>query len=157
MKMKKIVVNSKTSMVTPADYRHWTEKRKDYMGYFDRQGKPMSLLEWANKVKSNRDYKRVELTPLWLGFGRVSTVWLGLDYSFNPERKRPIIFESMVFAKCCGYGELDMDRYATEDEATIGHVDMIFKWSPYRKLLAHFWSDHIKVLWTNLKKIFVKN
>ena len=66
----------------------------------------------------NREYVRVaeSITEGW----RVSTVWLGIDYSFA-ETGPPIIFETMIFAP--GHCELDgwQDRYATEEAARAGH------------------------------------
>jgi len=55
---------------------------------------------------------------------RVSTVFLGLDHSFSfdeTEKTAPILFETMVFG-----GKLDqeMDRYATREEALLGHAAM---------------------------------
>lgn len=53
---------------------------------------------------------------------RVSTVFLGLDHSFEGDDSEPILFETLVFD-----GELDgeMDRYYTWDEAVKGHAKMV--------------------------------
>lgn len=81
-----------------------SEIRSDpYPMYFDRQGNPISMKQWAMLSRFDADPgKRVAETtigPLW-----VSTVWLGMDYGFrflqaddDPEPYRPMIFESMVF------------------------------------------------------------
>lgn len=51
----------------------------------------------------------------------VSTVWLGLDYSFG--NGPPVIFETMVFAEGES-GERDSMRYSTRQQAKDGHVLM---------------------------------
>lgn len=88
------------------------------MSYYDRKGKPITLMEWAQALKSD-DARRVlktDITPNVF----VSTVWLGLDHSFG--QGPPLIFESVVFEN--GEGG-DMDRYATEEEAREGHAAMV--------------------------------
>jgi len=80
---------------------------------------------------------------------RVSTIWLGLDHSFNVcemkgKKHIPIIFESMVFGKCCGWSELDMNRYSTEDEAIQGHVELVYNWAKLDHLAGHIWHEHIE-------------
>lgn len=55
--------------------------------------------------------------------GRVSTVFLGLDYGWNRfDNRGPILFETMVFG-----GSLDgeQERYSTWAEAEAGHVAMV--------------------------------
>ena len=98
--------------------------------YYDRKGNPMTLEDWAN-VREDKEQCRVAETTLsdyW-----ISTVWLGLDHSFGNSPKQ--IFETMVFPynsssdKVTDWGELDMDRYSTEDEAIAGHKAMVEKWS----------------------------
>jgi hypothetical protein len=58
--------------------------------------------------------------------GEVSTVFLGLDYSFG-EPGGPILFETRVFG-----GELDqeMDRYRTWEEAEAGHREFVSRIQP---------------------------
>lgn len=91
---------------------------------YDKKGRLLSLLEWA-ELMEDMEYKRVALTELPDG-KTVSTVWLGLDHSFS-EAGPPIIFETMVFPKG-DLGELDMERYATLEEAEAGHRLMVEKW-----------------------------
>lgn len=54
----------------------------------------------------------------------VSTVFLGLDHSFNKEGGLPVVFESMVFG---GPMDQSQDRYCTWDEAMKGHVELCRK------------------------------
>ena len=91
------------------------------MGYYDRQGKPLTdTMEWG-RLHSDYEYKRVAETTigrLW-----VSTVWLGLDHSFGDGP--PLIFETMVFVAGEGGDDLDCRRYSTEAEALAGHEDVL--------------------------------
>lgn len=95
-------------------------------GYYDRQGKPMDLMEWARRFE-DMTYKRVARTEI-PGVGTVSTVWLGSDHQFLPNGP-PLIFESMLFPEHCEQ-DRDQDRYTTEEEAVAGHQAMVQKWSP---------------------------
>jgi hypothetical protein len=94
--------------------------------YYDRQGKPMTLEEWAPTVDDAK-LKRVAETTLPDGKW-ISTVWLGLDHNFN-ERGPPLIFETMVFSSSREMTELYTERYSTEAEALAGHEAMVAKWS----------------------------
>jgi len=90
---------------------------KTNMGlYFDRQGKPISLEDWASKF-GDRGYKTVAY--LQEGDILISTVWLGLAHGFGfGFGKRPLIFESMVFGG--PFDQLQW-RYSSEEEARRGH------------------------------------
>lgn len=75
---------------------------RESIGYYDRQGNPMTLEQWA-KTFEDPNSKRVAETTI--GDWWVSTVWLGLDHGFeslferddDPEPYRPVIFETMIF------------------------------------------------------------
>jgi hypothetical protein len=94
--------------------------------YYDRQGNPLTLMEWASMFETRGDQKRVAETTLPNGRW-VSTVWLGLDHSFGGGP--PLIFETMVFPSQGDMGDLDGDRYSTEAEALAGHARLVAKWS----------------------------
>jgi hypothetical protein len=99
--------------------------------YYDRQGHPLTLLQWAKRYEKGaealRDEKRVAETTLPNGRW-VSTVWLGLDHQYGDGP--PLIFETMVFPSKDGpLEEMDCDRYSTEAEALAGHQAMVEKWS----------------------------
>lgn len=99
-------------------------------GLYDRQGKPMTMQEWAFKF-GDVDYKCV--AQHWVRGWMVSTVWLGLDHGFG-YTGAPLIFETMVFPPgdeaggrstwADEYGE----RYSTEAEARAGH-DRALAWT----------------------------
>ena len=98
--------------------------------FYDRNGAPMSLEDWARKI-GDRDYKRVAETTTPSGHW-VSTVWFGLDHSFGDAT--PLIFETMVFpprkdGEKRSSSELDARRYSTEEDAKAGHAEMVAKWS----------------------------
>jgi hypothetical protein len=73
-----------------------------------------------------RRIARTEVTPEV----SVSTVFLGIDHSFNRDGP-PLLFETMVFG---GHLDQQMDRYATLEEAEAGHVRWVDRvrrgWSP---------------------------
>lgn len=87
--------------------------------YYDRYGIPIDLQTWA-ELLHQQGYDRLASTRFKLGTHEihVSTVWLGLDHSFNGGP--PLIFETMIFG-----GEHDQyqERYSTEEEALAGHKE----------------------------------
>lgn len=90
--------------------------------YFDRQGHPMTLEEWARKAE-DWSYKVVARTEI--GKVVVSTVWLGANHNYGDGP--PLIFETMVFGS---EDEESCERWATEVEAAEGHEAAVEKWSP---------------------------
>ena len=86
--------------------------------YYDRQGNPLTLMQWA-KLVENFDYKVVAQTEV--GFDRVSTIWLGLNHNWwgGP----PLIFETMIFWFCPDQHDDEQEcwRYPTEEAALAGH------------------------------------
>lgn len=74
------------------------------------------LLKWAEWFALSD--RTVACTDL--GECRVSTVFLGSDYSLNGGP--PLIFETMVFG---GPHDGEIDRYSTWDEANAGHAEMV--------------------------------
>jgi len=96
--------------------------------YFDKQGNPIEMLEWA-KLFEDFEYKVIQQTTLPSGKW-VSTVWIGSCHNFNPlHNDNHLIFETMVFPKKGNYDCLDMKRYSTEEEALKGHEEMCKKYS----------------------------
>lgn len=93
---------------------------------------------------SDPTYKIVKQQRVWWG-GLVSTVWLGLDHSFDAPV--PLFFETMVFFPYPS--EVDMDRYSSEESAVKGHARMYKKWSNPITVLRHFPSiiNNIKWQW----------
>ncbi len=104
--------------------------------HFDRQGKPIPLMEWARRFEDPA-YKIIKQTTLPGGYKWVSTVWLGLDHNFALGGP-PLIFETMVFGpRDLGppdeYGRrfqasYDTERWSTEQEARYGHELVCKKW-----------------------------
>jgi hypothetical protein len=77
------------------------------------------LLEWAAWFETAE--RRVARSTVVTGI-EVSTVFLGLDYSFG--MGEPLLFETMVFG---GPMDGEQDRYTTWDEAEKGHATMVEK------------------------------
>ena len=94
-------------------------------GYYDKEGKQVSLREWI-EIMEDPTYRRVAETTL-PGGTWVSTVHLGLDHGFG--HGPPLIFETMVFPNRENLAEQDCARYATQAEAIAGHATMVQKWS----------------------------
>lgn len=92
--------------------------------YFDRKGKPIGLMNWAEKFEDN-EYTIVKQDYVDRYF--VSTVWLGLNHSLCFFKDAPIqIFETMIFLKDPQEDEDDpllsfQERYSTEEDAIKGH------------------------------------
>lgn len=106
--------------------------------YFDRQGNPLGLHEWAAKFEG-REYQIVARDELSIpgvadGDAFVSTVWLGLDHNHSGEGP-PLIFETMAFAgtveSALAPGRKYLNdlgiqlRYSTEAEARFGHAAVL--------------------------------
>jgi len=85
-------------------------------GKYDRQGKPMGLMEWARAFEADDRHVGDDR----IGEAHVSTVWLGLDHSFG--EGPPLIFETMIFG---GPHEEYCERYSTEEEARAGHERIV--------------------------------
>lgn len=101
------------------------ERILDSGGYYDYQGREITMREWAVLIEE----KRAHPDGYWRVGHRergdviVSTVWIGIDLGFHIGGP-PIIYETMVFG-----GEYDQDtvRYATRYEAQVGHLAMCRK------------------------------
>ena len=93
-------------------------------GYYDRQGNPISMVEWSRKF-GDKKYQIIKQEEVGTFF--ISTVWLGSNHRFGPGE--PVIFETMVFAR----GDLgaveDSNRYCTEQEAMAGHLEFVKKYT----------------------------
>jgi hypothetical protein len=102
--------------------------------YYDKNLWPITLEEWMTKL-NDPHYCTIMRTQLLNGI-LVSTVWLGLDHGFDPEAKKPVIFESMVFKSAevqnSKYQDLECQRYSTEEEAMIGHTQLITRYKTYQ-------------------------
>ena len=81
--------------------------------YYDHDGNPIGVWEWVRLFESlDRLIVRTRVDD----DVEVSTVWLGLDYSFG--LGTPLIYETMIFG-----GEHDeyQWRYPNRDAALAGH------------------------------------
>lgn len=106
-------------------------------GFYDRQGKPIKLLEWAALKEGNDGYDYIVVAKSLVWRFRVSTVWLGLDHGGGRWNHKmglpvepPIIFETMIFGGG-SYMDLYCDRYPTEETALAGHQKAV-RWARRR-------------------------
>ena len=90
--------------------------------YYDRQGKPMTMQQWAQRFE-DEDYRHIArdvigpdepLDPAPLI--TVSTFWLGLNHDWRSDE--PLIYETIIVGG--EHDEIGM-RYATEKQAREGH------------------------------------
>src|SRR5262249_51135070 len=100
--------------------------------YYDRQGTPIPLMEWARLFEDD-DYKMLARTDLDDAI-TVSTIWLGIDH--GSLGRVPLIFETMVFGPT--WCDLDCWRYATEAQALEGHTAAVRE--TLQKLAEHLSS-----------------
>jgi hypothetical protein len=103
------------------------------MSYYDFDGKPIDSDKWQELYYpiEQRQFGRNKI-----GKFRVSTVWLGLNYNFNPNGK-PLIFETMIFDESKNSEDVGCLRYSTKEEALAGHQGAI-KWAKKRRWM--FWE-----------------
>lgn len=110
---------------------------------YRRNGESIGIYEWAILFENDK-YRRVALTRLPGGKKYVSTVWLGLNHSFDGGD--PKIFETMVFSrdtrsmslfgsgKSLMYHENFYQRqWTTEEEAYAGHASICRWWRLNRR------------------------
>jgi len=93
------------------------------------KGKPVEeadLFKWAAWFENAREQRIVAKTQI--GDLLVSTVFLGMDYSFE-KSSVPILYETMVFVGSDISKEHPdgFNRYATWDEALAGHHEICKK------------------------------
>ena len=92
--------------------------------FYDFYGKPMTMGQWTSMTEDQiqavgSTYVRGQHKTYW-----ISTVLLGIDYSFG-ESKKPIIFETMVFEKAPNGIREIMGRYTTIQQARRGHRKVV--------------------------------
>lgn len=75
--------------------------------------------EWSKYFEKNRKIKYTKISETV----SVSTVFLGIDHSFN-EMYPPILFESMIFG---GDQDQFQQRYNSIEDAKKGHEDIVLK------------------------------
>lgn len=114
------------------------------MFYYNRDGSVIEggTLAWAKQFE--HDDRLVAAQSLWFKNIRVSTVWLGMDHDFrwtdiDTPNPHPIIFESLVFLRGRGNGE--MRRYETEAEALAGHKALVRAYRNPITAIKELWSE----------------
>jgi hypothetical protein len=100
----------------------------DYPLYYDREGRPVSMREWADTMGTGRD-RHVALD--YVGEVKVSTVWMGIDHNWSGTGP-PLIFETMIFG---GSHDEECWRYSTEAAALAGHDQALTLMREAKRLL----------------------
>ena len=91
------------------------------MPYFDKKGKPITADEWI-ELFDNMKYRRMLDTSV--GWGRVATVWIGVDHSHVIDGDEPpMIFETAVYG--ADDDEEFKEAYSNVKDATEGHKDAV--------------------------------
>jgi hypothetical protein len=92
---------------------------------------PIGLHEGGLWLELNQSRKIVQQDTLPNGYW-VSTVFLGLNHSLGDDP--PVLWETMVFTKKDGDGDLDMERYTSLEDAKKGHKAMCEEWSRHEPI-----------------------
>lgn len=99
----------------------------------DKDGVPTpvdDLFDWAQWMQTADRQVAKDL----IGSHRVSTVFLGLDYSFE-EHGPPILYETMIFGPLMVNDEYQT-RYSTREQALAGHQRAIW-WLKHKLRLTN--------------------
>ena len=84
---------------------------------------PCDLMTWAMQLEELWEARKKHVAVDIIEGKRISTVWLGLDHSYDG--RKPLLFETMIFADDEIGGDIYMDRYTTWEEAEAGHQKAI--------------------------------
>ena len=98
------------------------------LGHYDRNGKPISMMEWALLFADHDKNCRVahDVVQRHGVNVEVSTVWLGIDHNFSADPKaKPLIFETMIFSGEGGPHHEYQHRWHTQIEAIRGHEAIV--------------------------------
>ncbi len=90
----------------------------------DENGDPKpeyDLLKWSLWFEENGKKRILKQTKIGDDVF-VSTVFLGMDYSFSDEPHDPVLWETMIFVKDKGDNE---ERYSSKEEALEGHERIV--------------------------------
>ncbi len=98
--------------------------------YYNKKGEPVSFSQWM-VLCQDPEYRRVDKTD-FPGGDFVSTVLLGLNHSYDGGGLK--IFESMSFEND---EWVEQVRYATEEEAKVGHTEMVARVMAKKHLKQH--------------------
>lgn len=85
--------------------------------YYDKKGNEIDRDRWSH-LYSDKEYRIVAQERIGKFF--ISTVWLGVDYSFG--ESQPLFFETMAFDEDKGdWTDVYLNRYSNEIAALAGH------------------------------------
>jgi hypothetical protein len=112
-----------------------TDLERTYHGHLDRQGREISVMQFARLLGDHRYLRVARSTFLDVERGweyDVSTVWLGIDMSFGGS-DRPVLYETMIFTEDESIHNAGM-RWTSEEEALYGHCQVA------RLLATNLWQ-----------------
>lgn len=111
----------------------------------DDAGNPVSepdLMKWARWMEAEMQKKK-RVASTYVGRVLISTVFLGIDHSFN-RNGLPILWETMVFI---GSKSSDCHRYSSLQDARDGHAKTV------KFCKRHFIKIHCVYLYYKLKEL----
>ncbi|MBO0743597.1 MAG: hypothetical protein J2P43_01165 [Candidatus Dormibacteraeota bacterium] len=88
--------------------------------WYSPDGDPITVEEWERFLHGEvweREHLLTQVSP----DVRVSTVWLGLNHDWDPDRPA-LIFETMIFG---GVYDQEQWRYSTREQAHAGHEEAV--------------------------------
>ncbi len=86
---------------------------------------PCSLRRWSDQLEYMHRTNTKHVARDEVNGRLISTVWIGLDHSFQLNSEHPLVFETMIFDDITTGDELYMERYTTWQEAEEGHKKAI--------------------------------
>ncbi len=94
------------------------------MNYYDKQGKPIDLLEWV-KLFEDASYQVVKQTTI--GKYLISSVWLGTTW-LGVNQGKPQIFETMIFVRDSSETERKW-VFSTEQDILKHHDELVAEYT----------------------------
>jgi hypothetical protein len=83
---------------------------------------PVDWQTWAEWIEKDRDFGKRRVANTQIGNAEVSTFFLAVDFHFG--HGKPHWFETLVRG---GWLDMEMERYASLEEALLGHEHMCAK------------------------------
>lgn len=101
-----------------------------------------NVLEWAEAKEATPSIGKTKIGIKWIKpmYLLTSTVFLGVEHGYNKQGE-PLLFETMVFRASGGFLEIYMRRYATLEEAKVGHEEAV-RWAK-----KNWWKWWVKSKW----------
>ena len=97
--------------------------------FWDKDGNVIGVYQWGRYMED--DAYRVLKQDHCHGRYYISTIWLGIDHTYERSLLAPLIFETKVFDKAARglEAEIIAVHYATVPQAFRGHALQVSRWS----------------------------